>query len=81
MSKIKIDIISPTHVGSGMQFQGNSEYLFFGEGKTLVIAEELKILNIIGIDNLHVWVNFIEERQQNFLVTFFSVSQISGLLM
>lgn len=67
--KVAIESISPIHIGSGIQYQGNSEYLYFEREKVLVVIDEAKILDIIGVENMHIWIEYIEDRQQkqNFL--------------
>jgi CRISPR-associated protein Csm5 len=62
--KIKLTTISPVHIGSGIQYQGNAEYLFFDKEKVVVVADEAKILDIIGIENMHIWVNYIEAKEK-----------------
>lgn len=66
---IKLETISPVHIGSGTQLQGNAEYLYFEQEKAIVVADESKILDIIGVENIHIWVNYIEnpESQNSFL--------------
>lgn len=67
--KIKLETLSPIHIGSGVQYQGNAEYLYFDREKVLVVADEEKILDIIGTENIHIWVGYIENREnrQSFL--------------
>ncbi len=67
--KIKIETLSPIHIGSGIQYQGNAEYLYFDKEKAVVVADESKILDIIGAENIHIWVGYIEDREnkKNFL--------------
>lgn len=69
MAKIIIETISPIHIGSGIQYQGNAEYLYFEQEKAVVVADEAKILDIIGTENIHIWVGYIEDREnkKNFL--------------
>lgn len=67
--KIKLETLSPIHIGSGIQYQGNAEYLYFDKEKSVVVADESKILDIIGTENIHIWVGYIEDREnkKNFL--------------
>jgi CRISPR type III-A-associated RAMP protein Csm5 len=67
--KIKLETLSPIHIGSGTQYQGNAEYLYFEKEKVVVVADESKILEIIGTENIHIWVGYIEDREnkKNFL--------------
>lgn len=63
MNKILIETLTPLHIGSGRTLQGNTEYLYFSESKTVSIINEHKILNIIGEENIDKWVNIIEKRE------------------
>lgn len=69
MANIRIETLSPIHVGSGTQYQGNAEYLYFEKEGVVVVAEEAKVLDIIGTENIHIWVGYIEDREnkKNFL--------------
>ena len=60
MSTIHINTITPVHIGSGNELQGEFEYLYFKkEGKIAVIDSE-KVLGILGEENLPQWVACIE---------------------
>jgi CRISPR-associated protein Csm5 len=61
MNKFLIETITPLHIGSGRTLQGNTEYLYFDESKTVSIIDEHKILKIIGDENIDRWVNIIEK--------------------
>jgi CRISPR type III-A-associated RAMP protein Csm5 len=67
--EIKLETLTPLHIGSGIQYQGNAEYLYFDKEKAVVVADEAKILDIIGTENIHIWVGYIEDREnkKNFL--------------
>lgn len=65
--KIGLELISPVHIGSGVQYQGNAEYIYFADEKVLALVEESKVLDIIGIENIHIWVSYIENREGSFL--------------
>lgn len=67
--KIKLETLSPVHIGSGIQYQGNAEYLYFEKEGKVVVADEAKILDIIDTENIHIWVGYIEDREnkKNFL--------------
>jgi CRISPR-associated protein Csm5 len=65
MINVEINIISKIHVGSGIQYKGNSEYFFFENENKIVIIDESKILSIIGIENVHIWISYIEGKQDN----------------
>jgi CRISPR type III-A-associated RAMP protein Csm5 len=61
MNRFLIETITPLHIGSGRTLQGNTEYLYFSESKTVSIIDERKILRIIGDENIDRWVNIIEK--------------------
>lgn len=61
MNKILIETITPLHIGSGRTLQGNTEYLYFNESKTVSIIDERKVLEIIGPENIDKWVTIIEK--------------------
>ncbi len=66
--QVQLTTLSPLHIGSGIQYQGNAEYLYFEKLGQVAIIDEAKVLDIIGIENIHIWVNYIENRMQgNFL--------------
>lgn len=63
MNNIKIQTLTPVHVGSGTELQGNFEYLYFQkEGKVAVVDAE-KVLAILGEDNLPQWIACIDNNQ------------------
>lgn len=61
MNKFLIETITPLHIGSGRTLQGNTEYLYFNESKTVSIIDERKVLKIIGDENIDKWVTIIEK--------------------
>lgn len=65
--KIQLTTLSPLHIGSGIQHDGNAGYLHFQQENMLVVIDEAKVLGIIGIENIHHWIDFIENKQNNFL--------------
>lgn len=64
---ITIKTLTPVHIGSGIEYSGNAGYLYFEQERTVALIDEAKILDIIGVENLHIWINFIEHRADNFL--------------
>ncbi|WP_282781284.1 type III-A CRISPR-associated RAMP protein Csm5 [Phaeodactylibacter xiamenensis] len=65
--KINLHALSPVHIGSGVEYQGNAEYLYFQDERVIVLADEQKVLTIIGEENIPIWINYIEGRQEDFL--------------
>jgi CRISPR type III-A-associated RAMP protein Csm5 len=64
MNNCKIETITPVHVGSGVLFQKNTEFLHKDE--FVGIVDEKKILEIIGHAQIGQWVNIIENGQPLF---------------
>ena len=67
MSKVKIDIITKVHIGSGEKLQYGSDFFYFedDEGKWIGIISPRKILQLIGNDPkaINAWVTAIERRK------------------
>lgn len=61
MNNIKITTLTPVHIGSGIEFQGNVEYLWFADRNVAVVLDDQKVLDIIGPENLSHWVSCIEK--------------------
>ena len=61
MAKIEIKTLSPVHIGSGIDLQGNIEYLI--DGDRLAIIDEKKVLKVIGEENIDKWVKIINNRE------------------
>lgn len=61
MNNCKIETITPVHVGSGVLFQKNTEFL--QKGDYIGIIDEKKVLGIIGEEEINRWVNIIENKQ------------------
>jgi len=61
MNNCKIETLTPVHIGSGVLFQKNTEFL--NKGENIGIIDERKVLEIIGKEEINRWVNIIENRQ------------------
>nr|NQU94493.1 type III-A CRISPR-associated RAMP protein Csm5 [Bacteroidota bacterium] len=59
MNNCKIETITPVHIGSGVEFQKNTEFL--NQGEQVGIIDEKKVLDIIGTENIGQWVSIIEK--------------------
>jgi CRISPR-associated protein Csm5 len=60
---IKLQTLTPVHIGDGSELQGNFEYLYFrDEGKIAVIDAE-KVLGILGEDNMAHWIDCIDNNK------------------
>jgi CRISPR-associated protein Csm5 len=63
MMNTKIKTLTPIHIGSGDEFQGNFEYLYFQQERAAVVIDERKVLGILGEDNIGQWVSCIEKKE------------------
>lgn len=59
---ITIEALSPVHIGSGNELQGNFEYVHFQEEELIAVIDPNKILEVIGTENIDQWVALIENR-------------------
>ncbi len=62
MAKIKLKVLTPLHVGSGIELQGNFEYLYFRRDNKIVVIDEEKVFNIIDKEEIKTWTGIIEEK-------------------
>jgi len=65
MMNITIETITPVHVGSGKELMPDTEYLTFEEGdnRFLVVIDHRKVLDIVGAENIQVWVNIVDRNE------------------
>ena len=61
MHEIKIELLTPLHIGSGKELMSNTEYLYFDQQQQLTVIDEEKVLKIIGEENIKEWVNIIQQ--------------------
>ncbi|MBT31604.1 MAG: type III-A CRISPR-associated RAMP protein Csm5 [Thalassobius sp.] len=59
MSYIKVEILTPVHIGSGKQLQGNFEYLYFNRKNEVAVIDDEKILSLIGDQHIEQWLRVI----------------------
>ncbi|MEZ4826335.1 MAG: type III-A CRISPR-associated RAMP protein Csm5 [Bacteroidia bacterium] len=59
---LKVETLTPLHIGSGRELQGNFEYLYFQKEKKIALIEEEKVLAIIGRENVEQWLGIIERK-------------------
>ncbi len=64
MSEIKIEILSPVHIGSGNLLQNNTDFVTTGDGENnyIRIVDDRKILELIGVEHLNDWLLCIERK-------------------
>ena len=62
MSKVKIETLTPIHIGSGNFLRNNSDFVqhIDGEDSYIYVIDPKKILSLIGIEHLDDWVRLIE---------------------
>ncbi len=65
MSEIKIETLSPIHIGSGNLLQNNTDFVVLkdGEETNIYVTEETKILDLIGSENIDNWLLSIERKE------------------
>ena len=59
MVKANIKTITPVHIGTGRFLMAETE--FVRDGTRIAIIDEKKVLNIIGKENIHQWIDIIEK--------------------
>lgn len=59
--RIHLQTLTPVHVGSGTDYQGNFEYLIFSDERQIAVIDEAKVLQLIGRENLDRWVAIIDK--------------------
>jgi CRISPR type III-A-associated RAMP protein Csm5 len=61
---IQIETLTPVHIGSGEELQGNFEYLHFQDEGVLGVIDANKILKIIGedVESINKWVEVIDKQ-------------------
>lgn len=62
MAKIRLTTISPIHVGSGVKYQNNLDFVIEKEnGRNMAgIIDEKKVAELIGLEHIDEWVQYIE---------------------
>ncbi len=65
-TQLHIKTLTPLHIGSGRELQGNFEYLYFSKDKRIALIDEMKVLNLIGEAFMSQWLGVIE-RQDSLL--------------
>ncbi len=64
MSEIKIEVLSPVHIGSGNMLQNNTDFVTTDNGVEYYIrvVDDRKILELIGVEHLNDWLLSIERK-------------------
>ncbi|MEL6194123.1 MAG: type III-A CRISPR-associated RAMP protein Csm5 [Bacteroidota bacterium] len=58
--KLKIETLTPIHIGSGRELLAETEYLFFDKERKVVLVDDKKVLDIVGVEHIPKWVAIIE---------------------
>lgn len=61
MATVKIDTLTPVHIGSGIALQGDMEYLVFPEEREIAVVDDQRILNLIGEAQINQWMDTIQQ--------------------
>lgn len=61
MNNIKIQTLTPVHIGDGSELQGKFEYLHFTNEHKIAVIDAEKVLDILGEENIGHWVACIEK--------------------
>ena len=56
----RISVLSPLHIGTGVEWQPKFEYINFKDDSLIAVLDEEKVLSILGEENLHHWVACIQ---------------------
>ncbi len=59
----EITTLTPVHIGSGNELNGNFEYVRFPNEQRVVVLDPSKILDVVGEENINKWVSAIEKRE------------------
>ncbi|MCU0445277.1 MAG: type III-A CRISPR-associated RAMP protein Csm5 [Microscillaceae bacterium] len=62
MPNITLQTLTPLHIGSGKEYQGNFEFVYFAKENKIAIIDDEKVFEIIGKANLDEWVNLIDKK-------------------
>lgn len=64
MNKVKIQTLTPIHIGSGEFLKNNSDFVEYKDGgdSYISIIDPKKILDLIGVEHINDWVNLIERK-------------------
>lgn len=65
MNKVKIQTLTPIHIGSGNFLRNNSDFVQYhdGEDSYIYVIDPKKILDLIGVEHLDDWVRQIERNE------------------
>lgn len=68
MSDCKLSLLTHLHIGSGRDLSGGAEHIYFPTDKKIAVVDESKVLQLIGKDQIPIWIDHIEKASSlNFL--------------
>jgi len=59
--QLQLTTLTPLHIGSGAEYQGNIEYLLFKDEGVAALVDDKKVLDVIGAEHLSQWVSVIDK--------------------
>lgn len=83
MSEIKIKLLTPVHIGSGVFLQNNTDFVTVRadgqENKIIRVIDDRKIMNLIGIERIDKWILSIERKEntKDFIRRYFPDSKVA----
>lgn len=81
MSEIKLKVLTPVHIGSGVMLQNNTDFVTtdYGDDYFISVLDDRKILDLIGVEHLNDWLLSIEQKDNtiNFVKRFAPNSKVA----
>ncbi|WP_455629523.1 type III-A CRISPR-associated RAMP protein Csm5 [Parabacteroides sp.] len=67
MNKVKIETLTPIHIGNGNFLQRNADFVLSSQGDNsfIHVIDPKKILNLVGVEHIDDWVLSIEKREES----------------
>lgn len=67
MSKVKIETLTPIHIGNGNFLQRNADFVLSSQGDDsfIHVIDPRKILDFIGVEHIDDWVLSIEKKEES----------------
>ena len=62
MSYLRIELLTPVHIGTGRKLEPGLDFVSFGAPEHVVaVLDERKVFDIVGADNLSTWLSIINQ--------------------
>lgn len=67
MKSVKMELLTPIHIGNGNFLQNNTDFIAYKEGEDsfLSIVDPKKVLKLVGVEHIDDWVLSIENEADN----------------